>query len=297
MTRRPGAVDAMLVTTVLLWSLSVIGSRFAIAHGFPPIVFSATRQLGAASALAAICGRLEGSLRLPRFALSWVAVAALLGFANQLCFVYAVRLSTAATVGMMLGTVPILTALMAAALGFGPVSRRLAVAAAVSFAGVALVTSQAGEINATAAGVALAFLTALSWAAYSVAIARLGGVASPLRISAFVMLAFTPPLLASASIQLTSADYGALDWSVWACVAGVAAGTVLSTLMWFTALERVGPSHATLFANLQPVFVVALSVLLLSERLSPWMLAGGAAIAAGLALARRTRHAAPIVVD
>src|SRR4051812_39306746 len=100
MRPRPTAVDAMLLTTVLLWSSSVVASRYAIAHGFAPIAFSAIRQVGSASILAAVCMRLERGLSIPRGGLVLVAAAALLGFVNQLFFVYAVQLSTAATVGM-----------------------------------------------------------------------------------------------------------------------------------------------------------------------------------------------------
>jgi drug/metabolite transporter (DMT)-like permease len=293
---RLGIVDAMLATTVLLWSLSVIASRYAISHGFAPIAFSAVRQVGAATVLGAICIRREGGLLVAKPAVALVLGATALGFLNQIFFVYAVRLTTASTVGMLLGTVPILTALIAAPLGLGRLSRALGVAAAVSFAGVALVTLGAGQVDVSAAGVSLAFLTAASWAGYSVTVAQLTATSSsPLRISALVMLAFTPLLLAAAGPQLAALDYGRLGWGPWACVTGVAAGTVASTIMWFTGLERVGASHAALFANLQPFFVVVFGVLLLSERLSAWTLAGGAGIAAGLVLAWRARPVAVVV--
>jgi drug/metabolite transporter (DMT)-like permease len=296
MRTRSSVVDAMLLSTVLLWSLSVVASRYAISHGFSPLAFSAIRQLAAATVLGAICARREGGLFVPPDALGLVVAATALGFVNQLFFVYAVRLTTASTVGMLLGTIPIMTALIAAAWGLERLTRVVAVAAGISFAGVALVTVGAGDVHVSALGVLLAFLTAASWAGYSVVVARLTASSSPLRISALVMLAFTPLLLVAAAPQLVSLSYGGLGWAPWACVAGVALGTVVSTLMWFTGLERVGPSHATLFANLQPFFVVVFGVLLLSERLSAWTVAGGAAIAAGLALAWRARRA-PVVVE
>ena len=279
----------MLLTTVLLWSLSVVATRYSLAHGFLPIAFSALRQVGSASVLAGVCLRAERTLAVGHGHGRLIVAAATLGFLNQLCFVYAVDLSTASTVGMMLGTIPILTALILAAAGIERLSRRIGTAAIVSFAGVALVTTGSGPISGGIAGVGLALLTALTWAAYSVTIARLTLYWSPLRVSALVMLAFTPPLVAAAASQFADLAYTDLDWTVWACVGGVALGTVLSTLMWFSGLERVGASRASLWANLQPFFIVVLGVALLSEPLTPAMAAGGAAIAAGIAIAwRRT---------
>ena len=71
----------------------------------------------------------------------------------------------------------------------------------------------------------------------------------------------------------------------------------LTNILWFTAIDRVGPSRATLFANLQPFFAVLFAVLLLSEHLSGWEIAGGVAIAVGIVIERRGQHLArPVVV-
>ena len=51
----------------------------------------------------------------------------------------------------------------------------------------------------------------------------------------------------------------------------------LTNILWFTAIDRVGPSRASLFANLQPFFAVVFALLLLSESLQPVEIAGGVA--------------------
>jgi drug/metabolite transporter (DMT)-like permease len=71
----------------------------------------------------------------------------------------------------------------------------------------------------------------------------------------------------------------------------------LTNILWFTAIGKVGPSRATLFANLEPFFAVLFAVLLLSESLDGLEIAGGALIAAGIVIERRAHHAPePIVV-
>ena len=61
---------------------------------------------------------------------------------------------------------------------------------------------------------------------------------------------------------------------------------VITNILWFTALRRVGPSRSSLFANLQPFLGAVFALLLLSERMTLVQVAGGLGIAAGIALAR-----------
>ena len=58
-------------------------------------------------------------------------------------------------------------------------------------------------------------------------------------------------------------------------------------LLWFTAIDWVGPSRASLFANLQPFLAAVIALLLLHESLTRLQLAGGLLIAAGIVFSRR----------
>ena len=62
---------------------------------------------------------------------------------------------------------------------------------------------------------------------------------------------------------------------------------MLTNILWFRSLDRVGPSRATLAVNLQPFVAALLAVILLSEPLSLLQVLGGVLIAAGLVVARR----------
>ena len=67
---------------------------------------------------------------------------------------------------------------------------------------------------------------------------------------------------------------------------------MLTNVLWFRPLHRIGPSRATLAANLQPFVAAALGVALLSEAMTLLQVAGGALIALGIVLARRRRPSA-----
>jgi drug/metabolite transporter (DMT)-like permease len=97
----------------------------------------------------------------------------------------------------------------------------------------------------------------------------------------------TLPLLAVGSRQIAdqSFDFGALVWIGFAFA--VLGPLVLTNLLWFTAIDRVGPSRASLFANLQPFLAAIVALLLLSESISAVQVIGGFAIAGGIVLAPR----------
>ena len=151
---------------------------------------------------------------------------------------------------------------------------------------------------ATSPDTSLAFFVAVgiaaTWAAYSVAIAPLMRSYSPYRISSIVLAVTWVPLVIIASPQIADQEFD-LGWKVWASFAFAVVGPLLLTnVLWFTAVHRVGPGRASLFANLQPFLAAVFAVILLSESLSAWQIGGGLLIGAGIFLAgrrgRRSRH-------
>ena len=84
----------------------------------------------------------------------------------------------------------------------------------------------------------------------------------------------------------------ALGWDVWALLVFATLGPlVLTNLLWFRALHRIGPARATLAANLNPFVAAIIALLLLAEPMTPLQVLGGVFIAAGIVVARRPRSA------
>jgi drug/metabolite transporter (DMT)-like permease len=290
--RRPTA-DLMLLGTVSLWALNFTVSKYILDEGFRPLAYSAVRYACAAVVFAAITVVWEGSLRIGKRELLLVSACTALLFANQLSFVYALKLTTATTVALLFGTLPIFTAILARRSGVEHLSVRFWAAALLSFAGVALVSiGSGGELSANLKGDALAVSGAATWAAYSVAIAPLMRRYSPFRLSAVFLLAVTVPLALAGSQQLADQgfDFRALVWLGFAFA--VLGPLVTTNLLWFTAIDRVGPARASLFANLQPFLAAIVALLLLSEKITTVQVAGGLAIAGGIVFSPR-RKAAP----
>jgi drug/metabolite transporter (DMT)-like permease len=231
----------------------------------------------------------ERTLSVRRRDVGLVVLAAAVGvWLNQISYVYALSYSNASTIALILGATPIFTALIAFAIGLERLHGRFWIAAAVSFAGVALIAlGKSGGVSSSLKGDALGVAPAATWAAYTVAIAPLMQRYSPYRISAVVLAIGWVGVAITGATQTASQpfDLGAL---VWICLVYAILGPlVLTNILWFKAVDRVGPSRATLVANLQPFVAAIFALVLLSESITPVQVVGGVLIGGGIVLARR----------
>jgi drug/metabolite transporter (DMT)-like permease len=288
--RRPLSIELMLLAVVVLWSLNLTVTRYILTHGFSPLSYATVRYGAAALIFVGIALVAERSLRLRRRDLGLVALAVLCLWLNQLSFVYALERTSASTIGLILGATPIFAALVGIALGLERLSRRFWIAAAISFAGVGLVAAGSpagfsGDLRGNLLGIA----TAATWAGYSVAIAPLMERYTASQISA-VVLSLGWVLIALAGFpQTAEQDYG-LGWKVWLLLAFATLGPlVLTNVLWFRSLHRIGASRATLVANLQPFVAALFALVLLSERMTLLQVTGGILIGSGILAARRRR--------
>jgi drug/metabolite transporter (DMT)-like permease len=198
------------------------------------------------------------------------------------------RFTTATTVALLFGTLPIWTALVARGAGVERQGLRFWLAALLSFGGVVLVAvGSGGTLSADLKGDALAVGGAATWAVYSVMIAPLMRGYSPFRLSAVMLGAVTVPLFAIGAPQLAHQhwSFGPLVWLGF--VFAVFGPLVVTNFLWFTAIDRVGPSHASLFANLQPFLAAIVALVVLSESITRLQIVGGLALAGGILLAPR----------
>jgi drug/metabolite transporter (DMT)-like permease len=63
--------------------------------------------------------------------------------------------------------------------------------------------------------------------------------------------------------------------------------TLAGYVGWNVGLRALGPSRAVSWAYAIPALAVAMGALLLDEPVTPWLVAGGALIVGGVALAQR----------
>jgi drug/metabolite transporter (DMT)-like permease len=286
----------MLLGTILLWALNVTVTRYVVTHGFRPLAYASIRYGAATALFLCFTWRRERSFRVARGDVRLVALGGLLIFLNQLCFVISVHETSASTVALILGALPIFTGLIASLFGIERLSTGFWVAAAAAFVGVGFVAAGSGGFSSNIRGDALAVGTTISWAGYSVVIAPLMRRYSPFLISSLILGIGWVPLVLVSIPQLADQRYGGFDWKIWLCLAYAIVGPLfLTNILWYRAISSVGPSRANLFTNLQPFVAVLLALVLLSESLNRWEVVGAVGIAAAIAVERLRRRASPEV--
>jgi len=285
----------MLIATVVLWALNFTVTKYVLEHGFQPLAYSTIRYGLATIIFTWFTYGSERSFRVRRRDVALIVGAAAVGiWLNQVSYVYALDYSSASTIALILGATPIFVALIAFAVGLERPHARFWLAAAVSFGGVALIAlGKSSGFSSSLKGDALGIATAATWAAYTVAIAPLMRHYSPYRISALVLAIGWVGVALTGITQTMSQsfDFGAL---VWICLGYAIIGPlVLTNILWFKAVNRVGPSRAALIANAQPFVAAIFALVLLSESITPVQIAGGLLIGGGILLARRRRAPEP----
>jgi drug/metabolite transporter (DMT)-like permease len=280
----------MLLGTVLLWALNATVSKYLLLHGWHPLAYGTIRYLAAIMLFWVFTYSRERSFRIARRDLPLVAFSALTLFVNQLCFVYAVKWTTASTVALMFGTTPVIVGALTFLVGLGRLGRRFWAAGVVTFGGVGLVAvGSGGGLSGNLKGDLVALAAAATWAVYSMSVAPLMERYSPFRISSLVLALGWIPLATVAVPQLQAQAFS-FGWVAWlGLVFAIVGPLFLTNILWFTAIERVGTPRAAVFSNLQPVFAVLFAIVLLSERLHGLQIAGGALIFAGVAIDRVRR--------
>jgi drug/metabolite transporter (DMT)-like permease len=290
--RRPTSTDVILVLAPLMWSLHIVGSKYSLSNGFLPMPYLIIRFVSAAVVFVIIALFVERSLRIDgRSDRLHVAGAALAFTANQIAFVYALKATTAVTVSLVFGLFPITVGVLAAAIGHEAMTRQKLFAGLVSFVGVSLVVigipGGMSKLSGEIWGILIALCIPLSWAFFSLLIGPPMKRHTPMRINAVVLPATAIAMLAIGFSSLDNQDYESPTPLAWICLAYSALGTlVLTNLLWFKVVGRVGAAKSSYFLNIQPFGAALLAWLLLGETITLVQVIGGIGIAAGIVISR-----------
>jgi drug/metabolite transporter (DMT)-like permease len=184
---------------------------------------------------------------------------------------------------------PLLTLLLAAALGSERITPPLVAGVLLSISGVALAllpklqAAQAGNWWGELAILASAAVGALCSILYRPYLKRY----PTLPVSAFAMLASVAFLAVAALPEAWPLRVGLLAASSWTVVGFIGLSSAAGYFWWLYALKHESPTRVTVFLALNPVTAALLAWALLAEPLPPQLLAALVLIATGLWLATR----------
>jgi drug/metabolite transporter (DMT)-like permease len=268
---------------------AIVASRFVVAE-VPPLTLAMLRYaIGFLCllpfALPALRG-LRAQLR-PRDLLAMAALGTgqfgiLIALLN-----WGLQTVPAAPAALIFSLFPLLTLVLAAALGREQVTPRLFAGVLVSIGGVALAllpklqSAHAGGWEGELAVFASACVGALCSVLYRPYLQRYPTVP----VSAFAMLASVAFLAVIALREDWPAQIRSLGPTAWSVVAFIGVSSGIGYFWWLYALKHESPTRVTVFLALNPVTAALLAWALLSEPLPPLVLAALALIALGLWLA------------
>src|SRR5512146_236716 len=241
----PNANTYLLVTTsAFFWGANFLLGGYVI-HDITPLWAAAVRFVLSAMLMFAIVGvkreNLFAPLRKDIGIYVMLGVVGIVGF--NLFFFYALRYTSANNAALIMGTNPLLTTLLAAAmLGERPGMHHL-IALPVALAGVAVVITH-GNLNSLLAlqlsiGDVLMLCADIFWALYNVLCRRYMPQASPLVNTTWIIAAGAAVLLCVA--LGSGAQLAAIGAKATASLAVMAiGGTVLAYLFWNVGIARLG---------------------------------------------------------
>src|SRR5919108_728206 len=95
-------------------------------------------------------------------------------------------------------------------------------------------------------------------------------------------------VLALSGVTQTTDQEWDVGWEIWPLLLFATLGPlVLTNVLWFRSIHRIGANRATLAANLQPFVAAVLGVVLLSESLGVLQVVGGVLIGVGILAVRQ----------
>jgi drug/metabolite transporter (DMT)-like permease len=210
---------------------------------------------------------------------------------------YGLRSVPAGRAALIFATLPLLTSLVAAALGRERLTPSKLAGVLLTIAGVGLAlgdkTLQPGVADVAWLGELAVFASALSGAVCSVLYRPYLEKYPTLPVSAFAMLASVAFLALLAAREGFFASPPALTSGGWLAVVFIGLGSGGGYYLWLWALNHGTPTQVTMFLALSPITATLLGAWLLGEPVSRLLAVGLASVVAGLALAYRRLEPRP----
>ena len=295
--RRPNAsprdrrlAEMGVLLTVAIWSANFVVVKAAIGE-LGPLTFTAARYVVATVTLFLLVRWRLGPVRPPaRLALALVALG-MLGFGGyQVLWSIGLTQITAGDSALIIAVSPVLTVLLAGAVGMDRVTTPKVAGALIAFAGVAVVVAAGHELSlgASLIGDLLTLGAAVLWAIYTVVGTRMLRQVDPLQATAWAVLGGTLFLLPFGLFNVMTSPPAVVSLpAVVALLYSGALAAAVANVLVFNAIRLIGPARVTVSQFLVPAGAVVLGAIFLAEPVGVAQVVGGAIIVLGVWLTRR----------
>jgi drug/metabolite transporter (DMT)-like permease len=290
-------LDLLLLAMVAIWGTNFSLVKVAL-RDFPELAFNAFRLVIASGIfLGALWwrGRRDAGEPAPPVITraDWLRLA-FLGLVGhllyQLLFLGGVKRTSVGNGSLIMGTTPVVVALLTAWTGHERVPPLRWLGAAISFLGLYIVVGQKVDWSGSGhLGDLLVFASVVCWATYSVASVPLLRTHSPLVVTGYSISIGAALYLVVSVPSLLSVKWASISPVSWALMAASAVfALALAYLIWYTSVQRAGSTRTAAWSNVTPVIAIVIAAVWLGEPITRSQVMGSLAIFTGLFITRRT---------
>jgi drug/metabolite transporter (DMT)-like permease len=276
-----------IIAAAVLWGGSIVAQKLALS-GFSAVEASVLRDIGGLAILLSTWWWQEGTLaKLTKADVRMLGLLGLGVLGNHLLIMMGLKYVSGAVGGVIIGSSPVVTALLSAMLIQDVPLRAVWLGGLLSFAGVGLVSVAGFQAvgDQPLLGSLLVFGGVASWALYSIGSRQIMERHSALTVNWATLLVATVlqvPLLWM-DRKMLDAGLGSVSPADWMALGYlVLFATAIAQQAWLYGVKGIGPSRASVFGNLTPVAAIVLSAVLLNESVGASEILGIALILAGV---------------
>ena len=276
-----------IIAAAVLWGGSIVAQKLALS-GFSAVEASVLRDIGGLVILLSTWWWQEGALaKLTKADIRMLGLLGLGVLGNHLLIMMGLKYVSGAVGGVIIGSSPVITALLSAMLIQDVPLRAVWLGGLLSFAGVGLVSVAGFQAagDQPLLGSLLVFGGVASWALYSIGSRQIMERHSALTVNWATLLVATVlqvPLLWM-DRKMLDAGLGSVSPADWMALGYlVLFATAIAQQAWLYGVKGIGPSRASVFGNLTPVAAIVLSAVLLNESVGASEILGIALILTGV---------------
>ncbi|MBM4340137.1 MAG: DMT family transporter [Deltaproteobacteria bacterium] len=280
-------VAAAAATGILVGS-GIVATRFVIDQASPISLALLRYTIGFCCLLPPTL--LSARVRFERRDLLPIALLGITQFGILVAVLnYSLQFIPSARAALIFATMPLLTMIFAAALGYERITLAKVFGVSLTIVGVGFALGEKvvdlGGVTSTWIGELAAFASALSGAICSVLYRPYLRKYPTLPVSAFAMLASVGFLAVLAVGEGFFNSLPLFTTGGWLAVGFIGINSGIGYYLWLWALNHTTPTKVTVFLALSPITATALGALWLEERISTTFLIGLCCVALGLWLA------------
>jgi drug/metabolite transporter (DMT)-like permease len=291
-------LDLLLLAMVAIWGTNFSLVKVAL-QDFPELAFNAFRLvIASAIFLGALWwqrARAGDQGSMPVAVLTrgdWgrlVCLGVVGHLLYQFLFLGGVKRTSVGNGSLILGTTPVVVALLTALAGHERASPLKWLGAAISFIGLYIVVGHKVDWSAGGhLGDFLVLASTLCWATYSVASVPLLRRHSPLVVTGYSMSIGAVLYLLVSLPSLLHVNWAGISVSSWVLMlASAIFALAFAYLIWYTSVQRAGSTRTAAWANVTPVVAMCVAAVWLNEPVGFNQVLGSVAIFTGLFITRR----------